>query len=211
MSFPPLLHHWCARKPSAPKVWVLVLTAPSPSRRSNSVVYRSDWMHHKVGQVFTERYRDSKNWLGKANPSVLHPHSGVTWKLSSHVGHDEFSQSFSLFGFLSLVFMWSLKTGSFGGCLITKSLSLSWDITLHSFTLAAFSHKHSWWNIFFFYRLAWKQIHIYSWVLCLYMMWSRRGSRREASKEVPRSELGRNWRSSGSSGVVLGWYRNVST
>ncbi|KAM6927425.1 SH2 domain-containing protein 5 isoform 3-T3 [Xenentodon cancila] len=38
----------------------------------------------------------------------------------------------------------------------------------------------------------------------------RKGSRQEASPEIPGSELSRNRRSTGSSCVVLGWYRNMT-
>ncbi|XP_051270610.1 SH2 domain-containing protein 5 isoform X2 [Dicentrarchus labrax] len=36
----------------------------------------------------------------------------------------------------------------------------------------------------------------------------RKGPKQDVSEEIPRSELGRNRRSTGSSSVVLGWYRN---
>lgn len=41
-------------------------------------------------------------------------------------------------------------------------------------------------------------------------MLNRKGQRQDTSEEIPSSELGRNRRSTGSSSVVLGWYRNVS-
>lgn len=67
-SSPPHPPPWCARKPSELKHCALGLTAPSLSHHSNSEVFRSDWVRHKVGQVFTERFHESKSWLGKAKP-----------------------------------------------------------------------------------------------------------------------------------------------
>lgn len=69
-SLPPP-HPWHERKPSVLNYCALELTAPSRSHHSNSEVFRSNWVGHKVGQVFTERFQESKSWLGKAIPSMF--------------------------------------------------------------------------------------------------------------------------------------------
>lgn len=74
---PPL--PWCARKPFEQNCCALGLTAPLHSHQSNSELYRSNWVRHKVGRVFTERFQESESWLGKADSSVSGDGQSLLW------------------------------------------------------------------------------------------------------------------------------------
>lgn len=119
-SFPHPPLPWCARKPFERNCCALGLTAPLHSHHSNSELCRSNWVRHKVGRVFTERFQESESWLGKADSSVsgdgqslccgIRPFVGVwtTWKgdgysLLAWVEHT-FPERFSLAELLSLMF-----------------------------------------------------------------------------------------------------------
>lgn len=186
--FQPPLPLWCARRSSAPKDCVLVLTAPLPSRRSNSTVFRSDWVSHKVGRVFTERYQDSKTWLGKANRLVSCSGSSlvvVVWCRRSHLTWVIINLRF---GFVSLKHRFFTELRSH---LLLSNKILYWR--RNSFVLFSFKMNinHNNLSSYNFYQ-------------------NRKKSRRRDGAEIQDPKFSGDGGSSGSGCVVLGWRRNVS-
>lgn len=122
-----LLRLWWGRTSSAAKTCSPALTAPSPSRRSNSAAFKSTWVCHKVGRKFRERCQGSEIWLGKANfsaacwvrsPVVHHLDSpGFTWDLINWMEMTFYFLSTGLiFVFLSLTptQIWRFISSSLG-------------------------------------------------------------------------------------------------
>lgn len=140
-----------------------------------------------MGQVFAERFQESESWLGKAKHSLLGDRCSLTvcWGVRWYFAY--LTRWFiSLIAHMGRTYIW---------CTSLTAVHLTNSLSLHFFTL----------------KKKWGRVPSISCWFLLIMLRIRKGPRQDGISKIPCCKLGRNRRSTGSSSMVLGWHRNVSS